>query len=101
MSLVVHKSEVLAEGEDEILHVMDDSVLHRPLIHILLVTDAQFFHIDVVQQVFIFECIDGTESLLCRRKRPREVVRQTALVVIIVAAILAYSASRLSFSAAA
>ncbi len=48
MALVADESEVLPEGEDEILHVMDDGVLHRPLVHVLPVADTQFLHVDEV-----------------------------------------------------
>ena len=59
MVLIADKSEILPKGEDEILHIVDDGVLYHPFIHVLLVPDAQLFHIDIVQQIFIFECIKG------------------------------------------
>ena len=84
MILVTDEGEILPEGKDEILNIMDNGILHHPLIHILLISDSQFLHIDIIQKIFILECVDGTESLLRRRKCLQKVVWQAAPVVIVI-----------------
>ena len=58
LTLIADESEVLPEGKDEILHVVDDGVLHRPLVHVLPVADAQFLHVDEVEEILVLERVD-------------------------------------------
>ena len=82
MVLIGDKSKILSKCQYEILHIVNNGIFHHPFIHILFVTDTQFLHIDIVQQILILEGINGAESLLCRRYRLHEVIRQAALVMI-------------------
>ncbi len=84
MILVPDKSEVFAKCEDKVLHIVDDCIFDNPFIQILSVTDAKLFHVNEIQQVFIFEDADCPKRLICRRKRPNEIVRKIPLMMIVV-----------------
>ena len=58
MILVTDESEVLSECEDEILHVVDDGILYRALVHVLAVADAKFLHVDEVEEILVLERVD-------------------------------------------
>ena len=48
--LVAHESEILAEDHDEVLDVLNDTLLNHSFVNILRV-----FDVDEVEQVFILE----------------------------------------------
>ena len=48
--LVAHEGEILTEGHDEILDVLNDTLLNHPFVNILRV-----LNVDEVEQVFILE----------------------------------------------
>lgn len=50
MVLVAHESEILAECHDEVLDILNDTLLNHPLVNILWV-----LNVDEVEQVFILE----------------------------------------------
>ncbi len=57
MILVADEGKVLPESKDEVLNIMDNGVLHHPLVHILLIPDSQFLHIDIIQKILILELL--------------------------------------------
>jgi len=48
--LVAHEGEVLAEGHDEVLGVLNDTLPYHPFVNILWV-----LNLDEVEQIFILE----------------------------------------------
>ena len=64
---------------------MNDGILNNAFIDIFPFPDIQLFHIDKVQKIFILKGADCSECLLCRGKRLYKVIRQTSLMVIVIA----------------
>ena len=85
MVLVADEGEVLAEGEYEVLDVVDDGVFHDPLVDIPAIPGAEFLDVDEVEQVFVLEGPDGAEGLGGGGQGAGEIVRQGPLVAAVAA----------------
>ena len=55
MVLIADKSKIIAESNDELFYILNNLLFYNPFIHIQAITFPNFFHIDEVEQVFVFE----------------------------------------------
>ena len=63
MILVADKGKIPPECHDEFLDIMDYLLLDNSLIHVLNVTNPDFFSIDEIKQILILEHIESLDGI--------------------------------------
>lgn len=81
MVLVADEREIVAEGHNEPLYVLDDFLLHNTLVNIFFVTLSDFLNIDEIKHIFILEHHDSFSGLPCVRYCLGEIVGNQCLMV--------------------
>ncbi len=82
MILVSDKCKVTSKSHNEVFHVMNYSLLHFAFVDISHIPFANFFDIDKVKQIFIFEHLYGLYSFSRVWYCLGKIVRQRSLMVV-------------------